>query len=214
MIVPAVLIASVWLIRHGTRHVLQLAEELDQARRQFGDLQEGDRPDTLVDTLTRLGNHRAFQEELDRQLDAVRRYGHTVALVFIDLDDFKVLNEAGGHAVGDKALAQISKLLRSGLRRSDRPFRVGGDEFAVLMPGTRAEEAHTVMRRILSTSSSRAASRASSAESRSRPASRQRPTWASTGRTSTLAPTTRCTRRSGKAVPPSASSTPPRTTGR
>ena len=151
VIVPAVLIVSVWLIRHGTRHVLQLAEELDQARRQFGDLQEGDRPDTLVDTLTGLGNHRAFQEELDRQLDAVRRYGHTVALVFIDLDDFKVLNESGGHAVGDKALARISKLLRSGLRRSDRPFRVGGDEFAVLMPGTRAEEAHTVMRRILST---------------------------------------------------------------
>ena len=151
VIVPAVLIVSVWLIRHGTRRVLQLAEELDQARRQFGDLQDGDRPDTLVDTLTGLGNHRAFQEEFDRQLDAVRRYGHLISLVLIDLDDFKVLNDSAGHAVGDKALAEISKLLRSGLRRSDRPFRVGGDEFAVLMPGTVAEEAHTVTRRILST---------------------------------------------------------------
>jgi diguanylate cyclase (GGDEF)-like protein len=123
---------------------------LDHARRQVGGLEAGGGTDTLVDTLTGLGTHRAFQEELDRQLDAVRRYGHTVALVFIDLDDFKVLNDAGGHALGDKALAQISKLMRGGLRRSDRPFRIGGDEFAVLMPGTRADDAQLVMRRVLS----------------------------------------------------------------
>ena len=150
VLVAIVLIASVWLIRNGARRVLQLAEELDQARRQVGGLGAGAGQETLVDTLTGLGNHRAFQEELDRQLDAVRRYGHTVALVFIDLDDFKVLNDSGGHALGDKALAQMSKLLRGGLRRSDRPFRIGGDEFAVLMPGTRAEDAQLVMRRVLS----------------------------------------------------------------
>ena len=150
VLVAIVLIASVWLIRNGARRVLQLADELDQARRQVGSLGAGAGQETLVDTLTGLGNHRAFQEELDRQLDAVRRYGHTVALVFIDLDDFKVLNDSGGHALGDKALAQMSKLLRGGLRRSDRPFRIGGDEFAVLMPGTRAEDAQLVMRRVLS----------------------------------------------------------------
>ena len=52
--------------------------------------------------------------------------------------------------IGDKALVEISRLLRGGLRRSDRAFRVGGDEFAVLMPGTQGDEAHTVARRILS----------------------------------------------------------------
>jgi diguanylate cyclase (GGDEF)-like protein len=150
ILVPAILVVSVWLIRNGARRVLQLADELDEARRLNGDRQVGGGTDTLVDTLTGLGNHRAFQEELDRQLDAVRRYGHTVALVFIDLDDFKVINDSGGHALGDKALALISKLLRGGLRRSDRPFRIGGDEFAVLMPGTRAEDAQLVMRRVLS----------------------------------------------------------------
>jgi diguanylate cyclase (GGDEF)-like protein len=134
LLVPAVLIVSVWLIRQGARRVLELADELDQARRHVGSVDSGSGTDTLVDTLTGLGNHRAFQEELDRQLDAVRRYGHTVALVFIDLDDFKLLNDSGGHALGDKALAMISRLLRGGLRRSDRPFRIGGDEFAVLMP--------------------------------------------------------------------------------
>ncbi|HEU5203021.1 MAG TPA: EAL domain-containing protein [Candidatus Limnocylindrales bacterium] len=150
LLVPAILVVSVWLIRNGTRRVLELAAELDLARHHVGSADAGAGSDTLVDTLTGLGNHRAFQEELDRQLDAVRRYGHTVALVFIDLDDFKVINDAGGHALGDKALALISKLLRGGLRRSDRPFRIGGDEFAVLMPGTRAEDAQLVMRRVLS----------------------------------------------------------------
>jgi diguanylate cyclase (GGDEF)-like protein len=150
LLVPAILVVSVWLIRNGTRRVLELAAELDLARRHVGSADAVAGSDTLVDTLTGLGNHRAFQEELDRQLDAVRRYGHTVALVFIDLDDFKVINDAGGHALGDKALALISKLLRGGLRRSDRPFRIGGDEFAVLMPGTRAEDAQLVMRRVLS----------------------------------------------------------------
>jgi diguanylate cyclase (GGDEF)-like protein len=149
LLVPVILVVSVWLIRNGTRRVLELAAELDLARRHVGSADAGG-TDTLVDTLTGLGNHRAFQEELDRQLDAVRRYGHTVALVFIDLDDFKVINDAGGHALGDKALALISKLMRGGLRRSDRPFRIGGDEFAVLMPGTRAEDAQLVMRRVLS----------------------------------------------------------------
>jgi diguanylate cyclase (GGDEF)-like protein len=151
VVVLAVLIGGTWLIRHGTRQVLQRAAELDLARHQPGDLQTGPGADTLVDTLTGLGNHRAFQEELDRQLDAVRRYGHKVALVFIDLDDFKVINDSSGHAAGDKALAEVSKVLRSGLRRADRAFRIGGDEFAVLMPGTPAEGAYTVMRRVLST---------------------------------------------------------------
>jgi diguanylate cyclase (GGDEF)-like protein len=151
LLVPAILVVSVWLIRNGARRVLQLADELDEARRLNGDQSPTGGTGGLVDSLTGLGSHRAFQEEFDRHLDAVRRYGHTVALILIDLDDFKVLNDTAGHAMGDKALAEIGKLLRSALRRSDRAFRVGGDEFAVLMPMTQGEEAYTVMRRVLST---------------------------------------------------------------
>ena len=150
VVLIAALAACGWLVRRTARKVLHSAQELDDVRRQYGTTNPVDQTDTLVDTLTGLGNHRAFQEEFDRQLDAVRRYGHLISLVLIDLDDFKLINDSAGHAVGDKALAEISKLLRSALRRSDRAFRVGGDEFAVLMPGTVAEEGLTVTRRILS----------------------------------------------------------------
>ncbi|HSK51402.1 MAG TPA: EAL domain-containing protein [Clostridia bacterium] len=143
-------VASAWLMFRLARQVVHPAEELDAARRHYGTLYASAKSDALLDSLTGLGNHRAFQEEFDRQLDGVRRYGHPVALVLIDLDDFKTINDAAGHAVGDRALAEISRLLRHGLRRSDRAFRVGGDEFAVLMPSTAAEEAYTVARRILS----------------------------------------------------------------
>jgi diguanylate cyclase (GGDEF)-like protein len=152
---PAIVLAlvvagSAWLMLRLAGQVLRPAEELDAARRHYGNLYASALSDALLDSLTGLGNHRAFQEEFDRQLDAVRRYGQQVALLLIDLDDFKTINDAAGHAVGDRALVEVSRLLRGGLRRSDRPFRVGGDEFAVLMPGTSADDAYTVARRILS----------------------------------------------------------------
>jgi diguanylate cyclase (GGDEF)-like protein len=130
--------------------VLRPAEGLDIAHRRLADLYQSARAHALEDSLTGLGNHRAFQEEFDRQLDAVRRYGTTVALVLMDLDDFKTVNDSAGHAVGDDALVELSHLLRGGLRRSDRSFRIGGDEFAVLMPQTTPEEAYLVTRRLLS----------------------------------------------------------------
>ncbi len=152
---PAIVLATVaagsaTLMFRLARQVLRPAEELDAAHRHVGALYQSALSDALVDSLTGLGNHRAFQEEFDRQLDAVRRYNQLVALLLIDLDDFKTINDSAGHAVGDQALVEVSRLLRGGLRRSDRAFRVGGDEFAVLMPGTTAEEAHIVGRRILS----------------------------------------------------------------
>ena len=107
--------------------------------------------DALADPLTGLGNHRAFQEELDRQVDGAQRYGAPVALVLIDLDDFKSINDTKGHAFGDQALAQFGALVKRGLRKVDRSFRVGGDEFAILLPQTDGEAAKIVIRRLLAT---------------------------------------------------------------
>jgi diguanylate cyclase (GGDEF)-like protein len=108
--------------------------------------------DSLQDPLTRLGNHRAFQEELDRQVEAALRYDVPVSLAIIDLDQFKSINDGGGHADGDRALAAFGRLLSSSVRRADRCFRIGGDEFAVLLPHTDAAGARIVARRLLSTS--------------------------------------------------------------
>lgn len=105
--------------------------------------------DALRDPLTGLGNHRAFQEELDSQIDAATRYDVPVALVLIDLDEFKQINDSAGHAVGDQTLASFGMLVGSVLRKVDRPFRIGGDEFALLLPHTDADAAHIVARRLL-----------------------------------------------------------------
>jgi diguanylate cyclase (GGDEF)-like protein len=105
--------------------------------------------EALRDPLTGLGNHRAFQEELDSQVEHATRYGVPVALVMIDLDEFKQVNDGGGHAAGDQTLASFGKLVNSVLRRVDRSFRVGGDEFALLLPHTDADGAHIVARRLL-----------------------------------------------------------------
>jgi diguanylate cyclase (GGDEF)-like protein len=88
-------------------------------------------------------------EEFDRQLEQSKRYGHPVSLLLIDLDDFKLVNDSAGHAVGDQMLLETGRLLRASMRRSDRAFRIGGDEFAVLMPHTTAEMAELVGRRLL-----------------------------------------------------------------
>ena len=105
--------------------------------------------DALRDPLTGLGNHRAFQEELDTQVENATRYDVPVALVLIDLDEFKHVNDIAGHAVGDRTLASFGKLVGSVLRKVDRPFRIGGDEFAILLPHTDAQAAHIVARRLL-----------------------------------------------------------------
>ncbi len=105
--------------------------------------------DALRDPLTGLGNHRAFQEELDRQTAHAMRYNVAVALVLIDLDEFKQINDSAGHFGGDQTLASFAGLLAGALRRVDRSFRIGGDEFALLLPHTDADGAHIVTRRLL-----------------------------------------------------------------
>jgi diguanylate cyclase (GGDEF) domain len=105
--------------------------------------------DALRDPLTGLGNHRAFQEELDSQIEHATRYNVPVALVLIDLDEFKQINDRAGYASGDQTLASFGRLVASVLRRVDRPFRIGGDEFALLLPHTDANGARILARRLL-----------------------------------------------------------------
>ena len=98
------------------------------------------------DNLTGLLGHRAFQEALERGIagDA----GSALALATIDIDDFKLINDLHGHPIGDEALRRVSEALRSNVHEHDSVFRVGGEEFAVLMPGLTAEEALPVAERL------------------------------------------------------------------
>jgi diguanylate cyclase (GGDEF)-like protein/PAS domain S-box-containing protein len=93
------------------------------------------------DALTGLYNRRRFEEELDRHIVHGRRYGMDGALLVIDLDGFKLVNDGHGHRAGDRVLAAVAAVLRARLRESDILARFGGDEFAVLMPHGGAPEA-------------------------------------------------------------------------
>jgi diguanylate cyclase (GGDEF)-like protein len=86
------------------------------------------------DGLTGLLNRRRFEAELAQSLARVQRYGEEATLLLIDLDGFKHVNDAFGHAVGDKLLVHISSLLKERLRETDVVGRLGGDEFAILLP--------------------------------------------------------------------------------
>jgi diguanylate cyclase (GGDEF)-like protein len=130
------------------RQILRTTEELDRSRAEISRLYESARAEALLDGLTGLGNHRGFQEELDRQLDWYARYKVPVALALIDLDDLKLVNDAEGHAAGDALLRRFGRLIGGVTRYSDRAFRIGGDEFAILMPHTDAEAALDICRRL------------------------------------------------------------------
>lgn len=104
----------------------------------------------LTDSLTGLGNHRAFHEDLGKELSRSRRHGHALTLALIDVDDFKALNDARGHAHGDAILTQTARTLESG-RFEDRAYRIGGDEFAMLFIETTGEKARIVLERLRNT---------------------------------------------------------------
>ena len=138
-------VAGLW----GVTQVLRPAHELSELRVELERLYQEAVVHAYVDVLTGLGNQRAFQDEFDRQLELARRERFPIALLVLDLDDFKRVNDTEGHAAGDELLARFARVLEGCVRRSDRAFRTGGDEFAVVMPGTDVGGAHVVARRIL-----------------------------------------------------------------
>jgi diguanylate cyclase (GGDEF)-like protein len=122
---------------------------VEDERRRFLELFERARLDALRDSLTGLGNQRAFEEELSKRVDRDRREDEAIALILIDLDDLKAVNDGQGHAAGDRLLATMGRLIGGAIRRGDLAFRIGGDEFAILLPGADQETAYVTARRLL-----------------------------------------------------------------
>ncbi|MBD3391799.1 MAG: diguanylate cyclase, partial [Chitinivibrionales bacterium] len=89
-----------------------------------------------LDGLTGLLNHRVFQETVREEVERCRRYGRPLSLVMLDIDHFKRFNDTHGHPVGDEVLRMVARTLRGFIRRTDKAFRYGGEEFCLLLPET------------------------------------------------------------------------------
>jgi diguanylate cyclase (GGDEF)-like protein len=101
-----------------------------------------------TDELTGLANHRRFQEALSSELERSKRFGHSVSLLMLDIDNFKEVNDLHGHQQGDVVLREVARILRESSREIDEPARYGGEELAVVLPETDIEGAFNLAERI------------------------------------------------------------------
>ena len=133
----------------GVTRMRRTQETLAGATAHLARLVERERTLALTDALTSLPNFRAFRRQVRAEVARRQRQGGPVVLAYLDLDNFKLVNDLHGHAAGDDLLRQIGTLLQSGVRPGDVVARVGGDEFAVVFADCRLEDAERVARRLI-----------------------------------------------------------------
>jgi len=114
---------------------------LVQSNRELAALSNKLRELSTIDALTKIQNRRSFDERLNMELDRTRRYEVPCALVMIDLDRFKIVNDRHGHLAGDQVLQHVAALLEAGKRSGDLIARYGGEELAAILPHTEAADA-------------------------------------------------------------------------
>ena len=102
----------------------------------------------ITDGLTRLYNLRHFYKQLEIEIDRCNRYGHSLALLLLDIDHFKMCNDTYGHLEGDKVLVRLGQIIKVCLRTMDSAYRYGGEEFTIILPETTGKEAKNVAERI------------------------------------------------------------------
>lgn len=121
----------------------QMALSIDNAR-LFERVQEL----SNYDELTRLPVRRYFNEKLAEEMYRAKRFGLTLSLMIIDIDFFKQINDNYGHQIGDWALQEVSRVIRTSLRQTDVPCRFGGDEMVIMLPSTNSEESKVIAKRL------------------------------------------------------------------
>ena len=128
-------------VSHMLSHYLDITDR-KRVERELEDLADHD-------SLTGLLNRRGFDNELERHISLVSRSGPAGALLVLDLDHFKHVNDTWGHQAGDRVIAAVAECLRSGLRRSDVVGRLGGDEFGIILPHATRHEAQVVADKLI-----------------------------------------------------------------
>jgi diguanylate cyclase (GGDEF)-like protein len=143
LVVAASLLTAVVVLRQflGQRELLKVHLELGRAHEELGAL-------ATTDPLTGIANHRALQVALHHELDRAQRHDRRLAVLFLDLDHFKALNDTVGHVAGDEALQEVAAVMASCLRPSDLMGRWGGEEFLVLLPEADTEAAAAIAERV------------------------------------------------------------------
>ena len=114
-------------LRRKINDVDQYAQDLDQANKKLIEV-------AVVDGMTQLYNHKHIRHLLIAELRRAERFSHPLAIMMIDIDDFKQFNDTYGHLVGDRALRDVSRIIRNNVRTVDVPARYGGEEFLVILP--------------------------------------------------------------------------------
>jgi len=122
--------------------------ELQDHRRRLALALDNEKYLSRSDFLTGLPNRRAFEETFDMECKRSRRYNRPITLVYMDLDNFKQVNDGQGHQTGDEVLVAVAASLRTNLRATDCVARLGGDEFAILLPETDEAAAQIIMRKL------------------------------------------------------------------
>lgn len=121
--------------------VYELTRMLERSRQDFWQL-------SRQDGLTGVGNYRSLTERLQEEIARHSRHGRQFAVVLLDLDNFKNINDEFGHLVGDRVLAEVARRIRESVRTEDAVFRQGGDEFAVIAPETGPAEIQPIVDRL------------------------------------------------------------------
>lgn len=101
-----------------------------------------------TDSLTGMLNIRAFTEILENEILRARRYTYPISIVYIDLDNFKEVNDKYGHSIGNNVLQVVAKVMKESVRKTDVVARIGGDEFAILFPETKNEQANQIVLKV------------------------------------------------------------------
>lgn len=114
----------------------------------FGSFKRNLQRASLTDHLTGTWNRAGFERLLDTQIRTLQRTADPLSIMYLDLDDFKSVNDALGHHSGDEVLRNTAAALTESVRASDSVARIGGDEFVVLLPGATASEVHTLAKRL------------------------------------------------------------------